>query len=109
MITKFLWFMEVKMKQDDYIKKIEGKTEKEVFLYALSTCIWCKKTKEHLKKLGVAYSYINVDELDEKVKNKFTRDLKKWNPSCSYPTVIIDNKECIRGFDPKELEEKLGL
>jgi len=32
-------------------------------LYALSTCVWCKKTKELLASLGVDHSYVFVDLL----------------------------------------------
>lgn len=96
------------MDKEEYIKKVEGKKTKDIFLYALSTCIWCKKTKEYLKKLGIAYNYINVDQLDDKNKNKVKKQLKKWNPSCSYPTIVINNKECITGYDPDKLKEKIN-
>jgi glutaredoxin-like protein NrdH len=46
-------------------KHVDGKSAGEIMLYALSTCGWCKKTKDILSKLGVAYDYINVDELSE--------------------------------------------
>jgi glutaredoxin len=97
------------MNQEEYINSVNGKKIKEILLYALSTCIWCKKTKEHLKKQGVAYNYINVDQLDGKTRKKVNKDLKKWNPSCSFPTIVIDNKECIKGYDPEKIKEKLGL
>lgn len=32
-------------------------------LYALSTCVWCKKTKKLLTELGVDFSYVYVDLL----------------------------------------------
>ena len=32
-------------------------------MYALSTCIWCKKTKQMLKDLGVDYTFEDVDNL----------------------------------------------
>ena len=96
------------MNKEEYINKVEGKKTKEILLYALSTCIWCKKTKEYLKKLGIAYNYINVDQLNDKNRNKVKEQLKKWNPSCSYPTIVINNKECITGYDPDRLKEKIN-
>ena len=97
------------MNQENYINSVEGKKVKDILLFALSTCIWCKKTKEHLKEQGIAYNYINVDQLDKKIKKEVNKQLKKWNPSCSYPTIVIDNKDCITGFDPDKIKEKLGL
>jgi glutaredoxin-related protein len=37
---------------------------RNIKLYALSTCIWCRKTKEFLDKSGVEYEYVYVDELE---------------------------------------------
>ncbi|RQW78074.1 MAG: glutaredoxin family protein, partial [Methanothrix sp.] len=37
---------------------VAGKAKGTVTLYALSTCIWCKKTKELLSTLGIAYDYV---------------------------------------------------
>jgi len=68
-----------------------------------------QKTKEFLSKLGVEYSYIYVDLLDDKDKDKVVDDIKKWNPSCSFPTVVFNNKECVVGYKEDEIKEVLGL
>ena len=47
------------------IEHIEGKDKGKILLYSLSTCIWCRKTKELLERLGVSYDYIFVDLLDD--------------------------------------------
>ena len=41
------------------IKHVDGKDKGKVFLYALSTCGWCKKTKAFLNEQGVEYSYVD--------------------------------------------------
>jgi glutaredoxin-like protein NrdH len=91
------------------IEHVKGKNKGKIMLYALSTCIWCKMTKELLDKLGVEYSFIFVDLLTEKEKDKATDNIKKWNPSCSFPTMVINDKKCIVGFKEKEIKEALGL
>jgi len=91
------------------IEHVKGKNKGKILLYALSTCIWCKKTKEFLDKLGVDYSYIYVDLLDEDDKDKAMEDIKKWNPSCSFPTLVFNNKKCIIGYKEDEIKEVLGL
>ncbi|MDH7517472.1 MAG: glutaredoxin family protein [Candidatus Thermoplasmatota archaeon] len=88
---------------------VKGKNKGKILLYALSTCIWCKKTKEFLDKLGVDYQYIYVDLLDEDDKDKAMEDIKKWNPSCSFPTMVFNNKKCIVGYKEDEIKEVLGL
>ena len=91
------------------IKHINGKNKGKILLYALSTCIWCKKTKDLLNSIGVEYSYIFVDLLDESDKEHVLNDIRKWNPPCSFPTIVINNKECIVGFKEDKIKEALGI
>lgn len=91
------------------IKHVEGKNKGNVFLYALSTCGWCKKTKVFLNEQGVEYSYVDVDLVPAAEKDQVIRDVMKWNPACSFPTIVVDNTTCIIGFQPDKLKEVLGL
>jgi len=91
------------------MKSVQGKDKGKIVLYALSTCVWCKKTKKLLNDLGVQYSFIFVDELKGKEKDITMKRLKKWNPRCSFPTVVINDKKCIVGFKEDEIKETLGL
>ena len=91
------------------IEHVNGKNKGKIMLYALSTCVWCKKTRELLEDLGVDYSYVYVDLLKGKEKDKVIEDIKKWNPRCSFPTIVINDKECIVGFQEDEIREALGL
>lgn len=86
--------------------KVEGKKVGDFFLYALSTCIWCCKTKSFLEQSGIEYSYIFVDELDGEEKDKVRDEIKKWNPSCSYPTLVVNNEKCIVGFDEEAIRKE---
>jgi glutaredoxin len=88
---------------------VKGKYKGDILLYAISTCGWCKKTKNLLNKLGVEYSYINVDLLDGKEKEKIDEEVKKWNPNRNYPTIVINNKICIVGFKEDKVKEVLKL
>lgn len=88
-------------------KKIEGKTKVSIMLFALSTCVWCKKAKKLLEELNATYSYIDMDLIDDDVKEKFLNQLKQWNPTCSYPTLIVNDKECIVGFDEEKIRKAL--
>ncbi len=86
---------------------IEGKDRGRIVMFALSTCIWCRKTKKLLQELGVSYSYIDMDLLDDESKEKYTSDLKNWNPNCSYPTLVLNDKDCIVGFEEEKIKEAL--
>lgn len=79
-----------------------------VKLYALSTCIHCKNTKEFLNKCGVDYECVEVDKLEGEERKKTLDEVKKFNPSCSFPTVIIGDKVIV-GFKKEEIQEALNL
>jgi glutaredoxin len=87
------------------LQHIEGKDHGQVIMYALSTCIWCRKTKKLLQELGISFSYVDMDLLDGKSKEKYTAELKNWNPNCSYPTLVLNNKECIVGYEENKIKE----
>ena len=89
------------------ISVVDGKDKGELFLFALSTCIWCRKMREHLNSLGVAYKYVYMDQVEGEEKEKFRKDLKKWNPDCSYPTLVLNDKKCLVGFDEDEINAEL--
>jgi glutaredoxin len=91
------------------IEHVKGKNKGKIILYALSTCGWCKKTKELLNKLDVEYSYIFVDLLNENDKDKVMKDIEKWNSNLSFPTLIINNQKCIVGFKEDKIKEALGI
>jgi glutaredoxin len=87
---------------------VPGRDAGRVLLYALSTCVWCKKTKALLRELGVAFEYIDVDLLESADRRITDEQVKKWNPRRNYPTIVIDEAECIAGFDEVRIRERLG-
>jgi glutaredoxin len=89
------------------LKQVSGEDQGKVVLFALSTCGWCKKTKRLLNDLGVEYSYVDVDQLKEDEKTEAVDELKKWNPKCSFPTLVIDDENCIVGFKENEIKEAI--
>lgn len=89
--------------------QVEGEDRGKIVLYALSTCVWCKKTKKLLEDLGVAYSYVFVDQLDGIEQDKALEEIKRYNIQCSFPTVIIDDEKCVVGYKVREIKEALGL
>lgn len=89
------------------IKHVEGEKKGKLMLYAISTCVWCKKTKRLLNDLKVDYHFVDVDLLSEKDKEKAEEEVKKWNPLCSFPTLVINNEECVVGFDEEEIRSKV--
>ncbi|MBN1431226.1 MAG: glutaredoxin family protein [Methanomicrobiaceae archaeon] len=84
---------------------VDGKDKGLIVLYALSTCAHCKKTKELLNELGVAYRYLLVDQLPEDELNEVYDEMKKYNPVGSFPTTVIRGKTVIVGSRLDEIRE----
>lgn len=91
------------------IEHVEGESKGKIMLYALSTCGWCKKTKELLTKLGVGFDFVYVDYLEGNEKDTTMDEIEKWNPRCSFPTLVINDKKCIVGYKEDQIKEVLGL
>lgn len=86
---------------------VSGVKKGRVILYALSTCPWCRKTKGLLNSLRVDYSYVDVDLLTSEDREEALEEVRKWNPSCSFPTLVINDSRCIVGFKEDETRQAL--
>lgn len=86
---------------------VTGKDKGKVRLFALSTCIWCKKTRELLSSLGIAFDYIYVDLLTGEDRTEAIAEVKKYNPSLSFPTLVVGEKSIV-GLKEKEIREALS-
>jgi glutaredoxin len=94
------------MSYKERIVEVPGKDKGKIFLFTLSTCIWCKKTKALFKELGVNYSYVDVDLVLDNSKSDMMDDFHKYADEVSFPTIVInDGKEVISGFDEDRIRE----
>jgi glutaredoxin len=89
-------------------KHVEGEKKGEILIYALSTCGWCRKTKEQLKEMGLAYDYIDVDLLDPDESEEVMKIVRKHNERGSFPTIVVNEEHCVIGYDIDKLKELLG-
>lgn len=87
---------------------VKGNKMGKVVLYALSTCGWCRKTKRLLDKMGIEYSYVDVDLLEDKEEDEVMKEIERWNPKCSFPTVVVNNEKCIVGFNEEKIKKAVG-
>ena len=87
-------------------KHVAGKNKGDIKLFALSTCIWCGKTKKLLDELDVEYNCIDVDLLDSEDQQEALSEIRKYNPAGGFPTMVIDSKDSIVGFDESKIREK---
>jgi glutaredoxin-like protein NrdH len=79
-----------------------------VKIFSLSTCSHCRATKKFIDDCTIKYEFINVDLLKGDERKAIIADVKKFNPRCSFPTIIIGEKVIV-GFKEKEIKEALGM
>ena len=83
-------------------------SQPEVKIFSLSTCSHCRETKKFLGECTIKYEFIDVDILKGDERKAIIADVKKFNPRCSFPTIIIGEKVIV-GFKEKEIKEALGM
>jgi len=81
---------------------------KPVKLYTISTCSHCKATKRFLDNCKVEYEFTDVDLLEGDERKAILEDVRRLNPRCSFPTIIIGDKVIV-GYQEDQIREALGL
>jgi glutaredoxin len=90
--------------------KVLGKNNQhKVVVFALSTCVWCKMTKQYLKDNEVEFEFIDVDLTEPEEKQEIHELIQDKGGTLSYPTIIVDDKKIITGFRKDQLKEALQL
>ncbi|MHB1391140.1 MAG: glutaredoxin family protein [Thermoleophilia bacterium] len=82
---------------------INGESKGDLKLYALSTCAWCRKTRQLLNELGVEYDLVEVDLVDVQYKD----EVKSWNPESTFPILVFDNQSSIVGYQADQIKDRL--
>ena len=93
----------------DFSKVSGKKNDHKVIVYALSTCVWCRMTKQFLSDNGIEYEFVDVDLLDSEDKDKAHQAITSKGAMLNYPTTIVDDKIVITGFRKDQLKEVLGI
>jgi glutaredoxin-like protein NrdH len=79
-----------------------------VYIYALSTCPYCRMTKKYLTENNVDYDFVDVDLLTGDEKQEVVDQVKALSGGTSFPVIKVDD-EIIVGFNKVRLKELLGL
>lgn len=79
-----------------------------VKIYSLSTCSHCKSVKKLMDDNTINYEFVDVDVLKGEERKAMVKEVKQYNPRCSFPTVLIGDKVIV-GYKEEKLREALGL
>jgi len=81
---------------------------KKIKFFSLSTCIWCRKTKQHLDEFGVDYEQVVMDKLEGDEKAAAMEELAKYNPKKSFPTLVFGENNIVVGFKPDDIRAAMN-
>jgi glutaredoxin-like protein NrdH len=82
--------------------------DKQVKVYTLSTCGHCRATKKFLGDCGIQFEFTDVDLLTGEERRAILEEVKRFNPNCSFPTIIIGEKVVV-GYKENEIRAALGI
>jgi len=99
---------EIRMSESETKPPSEDKSPPDVKIFSLSTCSHCKAAKKFIAECTIKYDFIDVDMLEGDERKAIIEDVKKFNPRCSFPTIIIGEKVIV-GYKETEIKEALGL
>lgn len=80
---------------------------KKVSMYTLSTCPWCRKTKNFFEGHNIPFDYIDYDLADESTQSRIMDELDAHHAN-GFPYVKIDN-QVVMGYNPNRYAELLGI
>ena len=81
---------------------------KRIKLYSITTCAFCQAIKKMLTDLNVAHESVDADLLFGEEREALVSELRRINPSCSFPTIDIDG-HIITGMKVQEIKEAIGI
>jgi glutaredoxin len=78
---------------------------KEVVIYSLSTCQWCRKAKKYFDERNVAYDNTDYDLVDTAEQARVEKDMRDLEVG-GFPVVKIGH-EVVVGYRPEQYDELL--
>ncbi len=81
---------------------------KKVFMYTLSTCPWCRRTKKWFTDNKIPFEYVDYDLQTPEKQAKIEQEMMSKGGNMAFPWVVID-EEIIVGWNPKKYAEAMGI
>lgn len=79
---------------------------KKVTVYALSTCLWCKKSKKYFEENKIPFEAVDYDKQSEARQAEMMKEMRGAGCTGSFPFIKIGGA-CVQGYDPEEFEKLL--
>ncbi|MDK2897497.1 MAG: hypothetical protein PWP04_1617 [Candidatus Atribacteria bacterium] len=79
---------------------------KKIMVYALSTCPFCRMTKNYFRSRNIPFDSVDVDLLSDEEREKTVEEVQKISGRRAFPVIVID-EEVIVGYDEVSIQEAL--
>ncbi len=87
-----------------------SKDGKNITVFALSTCGFCKRAMTFLATNGFSYRYIYIDTIPLETKTEVKRLLKeKYKADIAFPFVTVGEADYLVGFIEPDWKRTLGV
>jgi len=92
------------------VVRVQGGNKKhKVLIYTISTCGWCKRTKKFLSDIGIEFEYVDIDLCSKEDREMIRNEIRRRGGELLYPSMIIDDKVLIQGFQEDKIKELLAF
>jgi glutaredoxin len=81
---------------------------KQVSMYTLSTCPWCRKTKKYFTDHKIQFKYVDYDLASVQEQEKIEQEMRSRGGPLSFPWVLIGD-DLVVGWNPAKYEELLAM
>lgn len=90
---------------------VEGaRQDHDVVVYSLSTCAFCRRALEYLKKSDVRFRYSHLDLIDVETKRSVKRELaERFDNIVVFPILVVDDQRAFSGFTESVWSRALDL
>ena len=78
----------------------------KVFLYALSTCFYCRQTKKFMEDNGIEFEHVDVDLAEQSEKEKLMKEVIDLTGAGKFPVIKI-GEQVVVGYDEDKLKDLL--
>jgi glutaredoxin-like protein NrdH len=80
----------------------------DIKLFALSTCPYCRMTRQFLDDNDIEYELTEVDLLEGDEKQAAVEEVKRVSGGTSFP-VFVAGDEVIVGYNKRKIKKAVGL
>ena len=95
-------------REDEYKVGVDPLQSDKPVMYTLHTCRHCSRLKEYLAARGVFIQEVYLDDFAQPARKTLLDALKKYNPRCSFPTLVLPDGRFVIGFREEAVKKLFG-